>query len=103
MFVISNNHVLIVDQKGGGIYLYHSRLNIQGRCKILENVAREGGGIYGDSSTITLEDVQNSDSPSPLSSSSLFLGFNSAKLGGALCLVSTQKFIPYLLLHLSIK
>ena len=93
--IITNNHATL---SGGGVYLFQSRLNLQGACTMVANTAKNGGGMYGTSSTVTLEDDQRS----LLSTSILNFTSNAATLGGALFLSTNTKIYDLLIVSLSV-
>ena len=74
---IANN---VANVSGGGISLKQSRLEIEGNCQIVNNVAVRGGGIHASSSTIAV-----------YQSGTLHVTNNSAELGGGLYLEVNPK------------
>ena len=88
---VANNYAR---QSGGGIYLYKSRLNFRsGRSTISENKAIEGG-VYGVSSTITLE----ADRRYLATFTLLTFISNTAMKGGALFMSSSTKIYNIILI-----
>ena len=52
--ITNNNIITIADRNGGGISLKQSRLEIKGKCNLVNNSAVRGGGIHASSSTIAV-------------------------------------------------
>ena len=70
----------VANVSGGGISLKQSRLEIEGNCQIVNNVAVRGGGIHASSSTISVYQL-----------GTLQVTNNSAELGGGLYLEVNPK------------
>ena len=77
---IAENMATMTKSSGGGIALKQSRLEIEGRCNIVNNVAVKGGGIHSSSSTITV-----------FQSGALEIIGNSGELGGGIYLEVNPK------------
>ena len=52
--IANNNLTTIVNSIGGGISFKQSRLEIRGKCNLVNNSAMRGGGIHATSSTIAV-------------------------------------------------
>ena len=52
--IANNNITTIANSRGGGISLKQSRLEIRGKCNLVNNSAVRGGGIHATSSTIAV-------------------------------------------------
>ena len=78
--IIAENMATMTKSSGGGIALKQSRLEIEGRCYIVNNVAVKGGGIHSSSSTITV-----------FRSGTLVITGNHGELGGGIYLVVNPK------------
>jgi hypothetical protein len=81
-FTVINNTAV---DTGGGMYLYHSELYVQGPILVYGNVANKfGGGIHCISSTIVVIINQHN--------SHIRLENNTANSGGGICLEASSKF-----------
>ena len=78
--IANSNITTIANSSGGGISLKQSRLEIRGKCNLVNNSAMRGGGIHATSSTIVVYQP-----------GSLQLISNNAEFGGGMYLEVNSK------------